>query len=155
MPWNATAVGQVEVALRHPRLRDLVALCVALETPLSGFVPLNAPVTQVELAGDAALTVGALRALLSGESAPGGVTPAQPFPGWPSPGERHASLVLAVPVDVVRKASRDLWGRTFEAERDARTPDVEGDSTRSRQARRGLVAREMYRELRAAVNPAR
>lgn len=68
----------------------------------------------------------------------------------PSEAERHAALRLGVKVPELKLASRALWDqRDFDVERDRRVGEVDQLEPRSRQARRGLVTREMIAELRA------
>ena len=64
--------------------------------------------------------------------------------------ERHAARRLGVELAQVKLSARVLWDhRDFDDERDSRIGDVDGLEPRSRQARRGLVTREMLAELRA------
>jgi transcriptional regulator with XRE-family HTH domain len=68
----------------------------------------------------------------------------------PSDAERHASQRLGVEPSDVKLTSRALWEhRDFDEERDRRVGNVDELEPRSRQARRGLVTREMLAELRA------
>ena len=67
----------------------------------------------------------------------------------PTDAERHAARRLGVEVGYVKLASRARWHNLdFEAERDRRVGDIAALEPRSRQARRGLVTREMLAELR-------
>ena len=67
----------------------------------------------------------------------------------PSDAEQHAAQRLGVEVAHVKLASRALWDhRDFDEERDRRVGNVDQLEPRSRQARRGLVTREMLAELR-------
>lgn len=67
----------------------------------------------------------------------------------PSDAERHAAQRLGVEVAHVKLASRALWDhRDFDEERDRRVGNVDELKPRSRQARRGLVTREMLGQLR-------
>jgi transcriptional regulator with XRE-family HTH domain len=67
----------------------------------------------------------------------------------PSDAERHAARRLGVEPPELKVASRALWDRRdFDDERDRRVGDVDQLEPRSRQARRGLVTREMLAELR-------
>jgi transcriptional regulator with XRE-family HTH domain len=69
-----------------------------------------------------------------------------------SDAERHAARRLGVEVTRVKLASRIQWEqRSFDEERDRRVGDVDQLEPRSRQARRGLVTREMLAELRAVL----
>jgi hypothetical protein len=47
----------------------------------------------------------------------------------------------------VRRTAAALWSRGFDEERDARIEDVTAMKPRSRQARRGLAARQMLAEI--------
>ena len=68
----------------------------------------------------------------------------------PTDTERHAARRLGVEVRYVKLASRARWHNLdFDDERDRRVGDVEALEPRSRQARRGLVTRELISELRA------
>jgi hypothetical protein len=68
----------------------------------------------------------------------------------PSDAERHAAQRLGVEPPELKLASRALWDRRdFDNERDRRVGDIDELAPRSRQARRGLVTREMLAELRA------
>jgi transcriptional regulator with XRE-family HTH domain len=67
----------------------------------------------------------------------------------PSDAERHAAQRLGVEVAPLKLASRALWDhRNFDEERDRRVGNVDELEPRSRQARRGLVTRQMLAELR-------
>jgi hypothetical protein len=71
----------------------------------------------------------------------------------PSDAERHAAQRLGVEVTHVKLASRALWDhRDFDEERDRRVGNVDELEPRSRQARRGLVTREMLAEFRVLFN---
>jgi hypothetical protein len=72
----------------------------------------------------------------------------------PSDAERHASRRLGVDPAQVRLAALALWGRDFDQERDARAGDVAALEPRSRQARRGLVTREMLAEMERMLKEA-
>jgi transcriptional regulator with XRE-family HTH domain len=64
--------------------------------------------------------------------------------------ERRAARRLGVDIVQVKLSARVLWAhRDFDDERDGRIGDVDELEPRSRQARRGLVTREMLAELRA------
>jgi transcriptional regulator with XRE-family HTH domain len=65
----------------------------------------------------------------------------------PSDAERHAARRLNVEPPVVRLAARAMWDLDFDKERDTRVGDVDEMEPRSRQARRGLVTREMLAEM--------
>jgi transcriptional regulator with XRE-family HTH domain len=63
--------------------------------------------------------------------------------------ERRAARRLGVDIIQVKLSARVLWNhRDFDDERDGRIGDVDELEPRSRQARRGLVTREMLAELR-------
>jgi transcriptional regulator with XRE-family HTH domain len=72
----------------------------------------------------------------------------------PTDVEAHAGRRLNVEPVQVKAASLRLWQQNFEAERDSRVGGVEELEPRSRQARRGLVTREMLTELRAFLDEA-
>lgn len=74
--------------------------------------------------------------------------------GMPTDTERHAARRLGVRPPEVRYAAEVLWKRGFEEERDVRVGDVDKLEPRSRQARRGLVTREMLAELRRMLDEA-
>jgi hypothetical protein len=64
--------------------------------------------------------------------------------------ERHAARRLGVEIAQVKLSARVLWDHgDFDDERDSRIGDVDELEPRTRQARRGLVTREMLAELRA------
>jgi transcriptional regulator with XRE-family HTH domain len=68
----------------------------------------------------------------------------------PSGAERHAAQRLGVEITPLKFASRALWDhRNFDEERDRRVGGIDQLEPRSRQARRGLITREMLAELRA------
>jgi transcriptional regulator with XRE-family HTH domain len=70
-----------------------------------------------------------------------------------SDAERHAAQRLGVEVMQVKLSARALWDRRdFDDERDRRIGNVDQLEPRSRQARRGLVTREMLAELRAFLD---
>ena len=72
-----------------------------------------------------------------------------------SDAERHAADRLGVPVPHLKLCARFLAARgswdypDFDSERDRRVGNIDELEPRSRQARRGLVTREMLAELRA------
>jgi transcriptional regulator with XRE-family HTH domain len=68
--------------------------------------------------------------------------------GLPTDAERHAARRLGLTAGEVRYAAEVLWKRGFEEERDARVGDNGELQPRSRQARRGLVTRQMLAEMR-------
>lgn len=72
----------------------------------------------------------------------------------PSDAERHAARRLGVEPAQVRLAARALWRKDFDQERDARVGDVAEMEPRSRQARRGLVTREMLAEMERMLKEA-
>jgi transcriptional regulator with XRE-family HTH domain len=72
----------------------------------------------------------------------------------PSDAERHAARRLGVEPAQVRLAARALWQKDFDQERDARVDDVANLEPRSRQARRGLVTREMLAEMERMLKEA-
>jgi hypothetical protein len=64
--------------------------------------------------------------------------------------EQRAARRLGVEIAQVKLSARVLWDhRDFDDERDGRIGEVDELEPRSRQARRGLVTREMLAELRA------
>lgn len=67
--------------------------------------------------------------------------------------ERHAATRLGVKPAQVKFSARLLWDhRDFDDERDRRIGDIDQLEPRSRQARRGLVTRQMLTELRALLD---
>ena len=69
--------------------------------------------------------------------------------------ERHAARRLGVEIPQLKLAARARWEhRGFDEERDRRAGDVDQLAPRSRQARRGLVTREMLAELGAVLDEA-
>ena len=69
--------------------------------------------------------------------------------------ERHAARRLGVEIPQLKLSARVLWEhRGFDEERDRRVGDVDELEPRSRQARRGLVTREMLAELRVFLDEA-
>jgi transcriptional regulator with XRE-family HTH domain len=73
----------------------------------------------------------------------------------PTDAEKHAARRLGVYPAQLKLAARLLWNhRDFEEERDSRIGDIEEINPRSRQARRGLVTREMFAELKAFFDEA-
>ena len=69
--------------------------------------------------------------------------------------ERHAARRLGVEIPQLKLAARARWEhRGFDEERDRRAGDIDQLAPRSRQARRGLVTREMLAELRAVLEEA-
>jgi transcriptional regulator with XRE-family HTH domain len=71
----------------------------------------------------------------------------------PSDAERHAAQRLGVEPSDVKLTSRALWKHLdFDEERDQRVGDIEQLPPRSRQARRGLVTRQMIAQLRVAFD---
>lgn len=72
----------------------------------------------------------------------------------PSDAERHAARRLDVDPAQIRLAAMMLWRRDFDQERDDRVGDVAALEPRSRQARRGLVTREMLAEMEQMLKEA-
>lgn len=72
----------------------------------------------------------------------------------PSDAERHAARRLNLDPAQVRLAARALWRRDFDQERDSRIGNVAEMEPRSRQARRGLVTREMLAEIERMLREA-
>jgi transcriptional regulator with XRE-family HTH domain len=73
----------------------------------------------------------------------------------PTDTERHAAQRLGVDVRILKYAARTLFKhQDFDAERDRRIGNVDELAPRSRQARRGLVTREMLAELDAFLDKA-
>jgi transcriptional regulator with XRE-family HTH domain len=70
----------------------------------------------------------------------------------PSDAEAHAARRMKVEPVQVKAASLAKWDQDFESERDSRVGDTDELEPRSRQARRGLVTREMLRDLRVFLN---
>jgi transcriptional regulator with XRE-family HTH domain len=71
----------------------------------------------------------------------------------PTDTERHAARRLGVPVPILKYAARTRWDhRDFDEERDSRVGNVDELPPRSRQARRGLVTREMLADLDAFLD---
>ena len=69
----------------------------------------------------------------------------------PSDAERHTAQRLGVEPSDVKLTSRALWKHLdFDEERDRRVGDIDQLPPRSRQARRGLVTRQMIVQLRVA-----
>jgi transcriptional regulator with XRE-family HTH domain len=73
----------------------------------------------------------------------------------PSDTERHVARRLSREIPIVKLSARILWDhRDFDDERDRRVGDIDTLEPRSRQARRGLVTREMLAELGAFLDEA-
>jgi transcriptional regulator with XRE-family HTH domain len=73
----------------------------------------------------------------------------------PTDAERHAARRLGVDVPTLKYAARQRWSHLdFDEERDRRVGNVDELPPRSRQARRGLVTREMLTELGAFLDRA-
>jgi transcriptional regulator with XRE-family HTH domain len=73
----------------------------------------------------------------------------------PTDTERHAAKRLGIEVPELKYTARVLWEhRDFDEERDRRVGNVDELLPRSRQARRGLVTREMLAELDAFLDRA-
>ena len=81
------------------------------------------------------------------------VTPLDMRAMWESASdtERHAARRLGREIPQLKLSARARWEhREFDEERDRRVGDVDELEPRSRQARRGLVTREMLAELRVS-----
>ncbi len=62
--WRTSTVGSLEAGLRRPRLDEIVLICAALEVSLERLLPdTNEP---IQLGDGAAMTPGAIRAVLDG-----------------------------------------------------------------------------------------
>ncbi len=70
----------------------------------------------------------------------------------PTDAESRAANRLDIQPIVLKVASLALWGRSFEAERDARANAASGDAPSAIQARRGHAARGMVTELGAFIH---
>jgi hypothetical protein len=156
LTWRKSTVGQMEAGLRRPGLDELLLMCAALETSLGEL--LSGGNRLVGLCGGAKVSQQAMRALLrdfrhfrelpAGEHDFPMTDPLMPGISRPSDEERHAAKVLRMTSERVMALSRELWGRSLPEERDARLADTGSLSARSLQARRGLIARDLFREIR-------
>ena len=72
----------------------------------------------------------------------------------PTDAERHAARRLGVEPIQIKTIALTHWRKDFEAERDTRVGDTGELSPRSRQARRGLVTRQMLDEMRVILDRA-
>jgi transcriptional regulator with XRE-family HTH domain len=73
----------------------------------------------------------------------------------PTDAEAHAARRLEAEPVKLKYASRELWGRDFEEERDARAGDAVEVPPKTLQARRGHASRAMLGELKAFLGSAR
>jgi transcriptional regulator with XRE-family HTH domain len=148
--WRTSTVGQLEIGLRRPRLDEIVLIAMALNVPVADLIPVTGEL--IELGDGVMVSDASIRAILCG-SFPGtpDATP-RAVKESPSDAERYAGRRLKVPPQQIAEAAQLMWGASFETERDSRVSDVEKLEPRSRQARRGLVAREMFKELRAFLD---
>lgn len=148
--WRTGTVGQLEVGARNPGLGDLFRMCRALGVTLPGLIRAADPdgTCMVELAPGVFMSTQAIRDRLKPGTSPGQpVTLPKALRSVPSDSERHAARRLGTTPAEIREASAALWSRSFDEERDARAGNVTGMEPRSRQARRGLAAREMLAEI--------
>lgn len=151
--WQTSTVGSLEVGQRRPRLDEVVLMCTALGTTLVDLVRAAGEngAAKVAFAHGVTLSAEDIEGCL--HSCGGQAVPVPARRGRP-PGredftdaERHASRRLGVSTAEVRQASAGLWGRSFDVERDVRAGAGALGDARSRQARRGLAARDMLTEI--------
>jgi hypothetical protein len=147
--WIRGTVAQAEVGARKFGLEEVLLLALAYETRLADLIA-GDDTDLVELTPEAAMPVGMLRALLSGQSPSelptggpvgGEAADTRRFPrplagagrfgirdrdllarpaGATSEADRHAARKLGVSQEVVAEAAQRLWGRSLGEERDHR-----------------------------------
>jgi transcriptional regulator with XRE-family HTH domain len=150
--WRTSTVGSLEAGLRRPKLDEIVLMCAALRTTLADLIHAadEGGSALVTLGNGAIMTTGTVQRCLH-SCGRRGVPDLLQVPASelapPSEAERHAARRLGVPVDSVQCAAFARWGHGLDRERDARLGDIEEMNPRSRQARRGLVTRELLAEL--------
>jgi transcriptional regulator with XRE-family HTH domain len=156
--WQTGTVGSLEAGLRRPRLEEVILMCAALGTTLTDLVRAadENGTTKVTVAHGVTLSAGDVEGCIhpcGGQAVPvlsrRGLPPGRDF----TDAERHASRRLGVTPAEVRRAAGALYGRGFDVERDVRSGAAAEGDARSRQARRGLVAREMLAEIAESLRP--
>lgn len=166
VPWTPPVVASIEAGTRQVHLGELVLAAAALRTSLIDLLAGEGSVSlggvTVELATfRAALCDPAgsddLRAAatehLSRQSRPDTLEARLVAAGAIGEPEYRAGRHLGVAPVVVADYARQIWGRWFHVERDARVVERYGDdlSPRTLQAARGHVTRDLLTELRARI----
>lgn len=147
--WRGSSVGQFESRSgRFPALDELLLMCAALGVSLMDLIPEGEETVKL---GGITFTTSAIRTLVAG--LPGATPPVMVdrqdrVRDIPSDSERYVARKLGIGTADIRSLARELWGRSFGAERDARIGNLERLSRRSIQARRGLTARALITEMR-------
>ena len=146
--WRTSTVGSLEAGMRHPGIGDVLLMCAALNATLDDLLRAASESGEctVELAPGVTVGTQALRDRLRGG---GGWAVTQPVAGdaAPTEAERYAARRVGTSPAEVRRAAIALWSRNFDEERDARIEGVAAMTSRSRQARRGHVSRQMLAEI--------
>jgi hypothetical protein len=147
--WIRGTVAQAEVGARRFALEEVLLLALAYETSLADLIA-GDDADLVELAPEARMPVGTLRALLSGQSprelptggpdgAEASATSRFPRPlagagrfgigerdllarpaGATGEADRHAARKLGLSPEIVTRTAGRLWGRSLSEERDHR-----------------------------------
>lgn len=153
--WQRSTVGSFETGARNPGPDEVILICMALGTTLDGLIRAADPDGEciVELAPGATMSTRAIRNCLKPGGSPGQPQTLPETPGtMPSDAERYAARRLGTTPAEVCRVSAALWSRSFDAERDGRIGNVSSMEPRSKQARRGLAAREMLAEITQFLN---
>jgi len=153
--WIRGTVAQAEVGARRLTLEEVLLLSLAYKTTPAALI-VGEDDELVELAVQARVPAGTLRALLSGQAVatngPPGAAAAERELDGIGDAERHAARRLGVPAEQVARAAVALWGRPLSEERDRRLADPPPDlSARRLQALRGHVTRDLMSELQPVL----
>jgi len=147
--WRRGTVGDLEVGRRRLWADDVLLICIALGTTLDALIEAadESGAAVVELAPGVALSAQAVREYLrpGADSRPAG--PQCTADAVPTDAESRAAKQLGTSPAEIRHAALTLWSRAFDEERDSRIAGVAVMGQRSRQARRGLAARQMLAEV--------
>lgn len=152
--WTPNRVAQVETLRRPLTLLELATLCALFRRPLTELlageeeVDLPALDTMGESTTSLAWIRGALAQGASGQIRPPG---AAAVAHVATDETRKAAAKLGISTDRVEATAERLWGRSLRAERDYRAGDLSGMPSRSAQAKRGHVMRELLEELRGGL----
>lgn len=150
--WRTGTVGTFESGGRRPGLEEMVLICAALGVTLADLVRAAGEdgAGKVKLAHGVIMSAADVEGCIhrcGGQPVPvlsrRGMPPGRDF----TEAERRASRRLGVTPAEVRETAGALWGRGFDVERDVRAGVDDGTGARTRQARRGLAARDMLTEI--------
>ncbi len=159
LPWSRSSVTAVEAGTKTLDLGEVVLASLALAVSVADLL---AGGGSVRLSERSSISLPVLRAVLAGKELPPGQHALKVLPesnrelaatAAAGEAEQKAARKIGVDAQVLTAAAIRLWGHSLTVERDARLGNVGSKSTRSIQALRGRVTRNLLEELEPALNP--